>query len=503
MHRDVDFELERELPAEEAELTKDLELSTLWEAMEGGDQFLFEVARRAMLQPLNEPEAIRYRQAVLADAIARPEVVRELYELAGEALAAEKSVWGFLYQDKPSTLLLRSLQVMEVFVAFLRRLCELAAKHSPEFHSEGFRQLFAMLQAELDEPYLGLIEEQLKELRFRRGKLISAALGPTNKGADYVLRRPRERSLRQRLQLANRSRFTFTLPDRDQSGQRALSELEDRGLVAAATALAQAADHVLKFFVALRTELGFYLACLNLHETLDIKGGAKSFPDPYPAEALVMHARGLYDLGLALTAPGPVVANDLEADGKALVMITGANHGGKSTFLRAVGVAQLMMQAGMFVAADEFAANACEGVFTHFKREEDAAMEGGKLDEELKRMSEIAARISTGALLLCNESFASTNEREGSEIGRQVIRAMSETGVKVLFVTHLFDLADSLFRQNKPARLFLRAERKADGTRTFRLLEGEPLPTSHGKDSYERIFGAEVATASAPGTTVR
>ena len=52
-------------------------------------------------------------------------------------------------------------------------------------------------------------------------------------------------------------------------------------------------------------------------------------------------------------------------------------------------------------------------------------MEKGKLDEELDRMSAIAGQITVGCLLLCNESFASTNEREGSEIARQIIRALT------------------------------------------------------------------------------
>ena len=125
--------------------------------------------------------------------------------------------------------------------------------------------------------------------------------------------------------------------------------------------------------------------------------------------------------------------------GKSLVVITGANQGGKSTFLRAVGLAQLMLQAGMFVGAETFAADARDGIFTHYKREEDSAMDHGKLDEELDRMSTIAGWLLPGSLLLSNESFASTNEREGSEIARQVLAALTESGVKVVFVTHLFD----------------------------------------------------------------
>src|SRR5204863_1700818 len=88
-----------------------------------------------------------------------------------------------------------------------------------------------------------------------------------------------------------------------------------------------------------------------------------------------------------------------------------ANTGGKSTFLRSVGLAHVMMQAGMFVSAESFASEPCDGIFTHYKREEDAAMESGKLDEELSRMSLIVDKVKANSLLQFNESFGSTNER--------------------------------------------------------------------------------------------
>lgn len=113
------------------------------------------------------------------------------------------------------------------------------------------------------------------------------------------------------------------------------------------------------------------------------------------------------------------------------------------------------MQAGVFVGAEGLSANVCSGVFTHFKREEGETLVSGKLDEELSRMSEIADCIASQSMLLCNESFAATNEREGSQIAREVVRAMLDGGVKVLFVTHLFDLADRLRREGLEAALFL------------------------------------------------
>jgi DNA mismatch repair ATPase MutS len=159
-----------------------------------------------------------------------------------------------------------------------------------------------------------------------------------------------------------------------------------------------------------------------------------------------------------------------------------------------------MMQAGMFVSADSFAAEISEGLFTHFKREEDAAMESGKWDEELSRMSQIVDKLHANALVLFNESFASTNEREGSEIAAQIVNALLDRGVKVFFVTHLYEFASRFVTQKRRDAAFLRAERNPDGTRPFKLVAAEPLQTSYGPDLYESIFngGAAAVRAGAP-----
>jgi DNA mismatch repair ATPase MutS len=183
------------------------------------------------------------------------------------------------------------------------------------------------------------------------------------------------------------------------------------------------------------------------------------------------------------------MARDADADGRPLVIVTGANSGGKSTFLRSVGLAQLLMQCGAFVAADSYRASVAAGIFTHFIREEDPTMTSGRLDEELGRMSGIADQIRPDSLMLFNESFAATNEREGSEIGRQVVHALLEAEIRVFFVTHQFDLADSFRLERADSTLFLRAEREPDGRRSFRLSAAPPLTTSHAEDIYYRIGG--------------
>ena len=115
-----------------------------------------------------------------------------------------------------------------------------------------------------------------------------------------------------------------------------------------------------------------------------------------------------------------------------------------------------MMKCGMFVPAESFRVNVCHGIFAHYKREEDATMRSGK------------AQRSRGKL--------------SGRWWKQVS--------KVFYVTHMFDLAHGFYLAKTDTALFLRAERLADGGRTFRLEEGEPLPTSYGEDLYRRIFGA-------------
>ena len=280
-----------------------------------------------------------------------------------------------------------------------------------------------------------------------------------------------------------------SMPLTDYSGSDdQLWHLRERGINPIANVLAQSADHINSFIEVLRIELTFYIACLNLYEQLAQLQEPITFPIPGSSNESRFSGRGLYDVCLALTAKQKVVGNDVDADNKELVVITGANQGGKSTFLRSAGLSQLMMQCGMFVPAEFFCSNICDGIYTHFKREEDVNMKSGKLEEELGRISIIADNVKASSMVLFNESFSSTNERDGSEIARQITRAMLEKKIKVFFVTHLFEFAHGCYETPSRNVMFLRAERQSDGKRTFKLIEGEPLQTSYGQDLYNRIF---------------
>jgi DNA mismatch repair ATPase MutS len=487
LHPDRNFDPDAALRANEAALRQDLGLEVVLEAMAGDDAFLSEVAKSVILADGSDRETIAYRQDILRDCLSHRSTVREIYALTVEAIESEsKHFWH--WADYSRVILPRAVDVMKVLVGYSQRLRAIADENGGGFQSEGFRNLFANLIAELDDDYFAEVVDRLHELNFSDGVLLSAELGPGNKGCNYVLRRQTERPGWRERMFGGDSAHTLVIDPSDEQGTRSVTELAEEGMSLVANALAQSADHVVGFFRMLRTELAFYVGCLNLEERLAGIGGPHGFPVPAAAEERALSFAGLYDISLCLATGRRPIGNTIEADAKRLIVISGANQGGKSTFLRSVGLAQLMMQAGMFVAADSFRASPNSGVFTHFNREEDAAMESGKLDEELGRMSGIADRMTPGSLILFNESFASTNEREGSEIAAQIVNALLDSDIRVLFVTHMFEFTRRFYEAKRADALFLQAERQDDGSRTFKLVESAPAAKSFGEDLYERIF---------------
>lgn len=483
------------LPNEDV-LSQDLELNTAFNAMAGGDAFLLEVSKQAILSGLqNDIGTILYRQGVLKDTLDNYAIVTRIYDNAVATIEhEERRWWGIFGKNYPSGTLHSAVDLVQMFMGQLHELKRLADEQSDRFSSEGFRTFFAMLKAELADDYFVEIETRLKELKISNGVLMSAQLGAGNQGTGYVLRQlmDKEPWWLHRLFPGKGAGYTFNIDPRDDAGCRAVGELQDRGINLVANALAQSADHILSFFVVLRTELAFYIGCANLHRQLAGKNVTVCFPVPAPDGSRTHSCVGLRDVCLALSMDREVIGNDLNADGKKLCIITGANQGGKSTFLRGIGLAQLMMQCGMFVAAESFTADICRGLFTHYKREEDKTMANGKFAEELKRMSDIVDTLTPDSLLLFNESFAATNEREGSEIASQIVRALLEKPLKIFFVTHFYEFASRFERDKSDDALFLRAERQTDGARTFKLLPGASLKTSFGADLYAEIFsGAE------------
>lgn len=512
LFKDRNIDLNDELIWNHEALVKDLELTTLFNSMANGDDGIFDVVRHVVLSAVKtDAESVIFRQNILQDCLKNKSVVTEIHSIAIQTVEKEKrNFWG-IFSKHPDSILYRSVDVLEMYVQMLRRLRTIADERFSDFGSEGFQILFRKLQSELNDDYFETLQEHLRELKFRSGLIIRARLGKGNKGTDYVLGKFRVQKLRgwkrfiskyilpfrdddswfRRIADKEDSAYTFYINSRDESEIRSLHELRDVAINSVANSLAQSNDHILSFFHNLKTELSFYVGCINLSEQLNHIGVPCVMPVVGCQNGHSLFSTGLYDISLALTMKKQIVGNCINSDQKKMVLITGANQGGKSTFLRSIGQAQLMMECGMFVPAITHKACLSESLITHFHREEDAGMKSGRLDEELYRMDKIVDRIKPGAMILFNESFSATNEREGSEIACQIVEALLEHNINVFFVTHLYQFASVMYDKYRADALYLRADRQPDGVRTFKLVEGKPLQTGFGEDLYNEIFREE------------
>jgi hypothetical protein len=233
-------------------------------------------------------------------------------------------------------------------------------------------------------------------------------------------------------------------------------------------------------------EVRFYFLYLDLMTKIRGKGCPFVYPDI--SEEGGIEIRGAYDLALAISTQ-TVVPNDFVlSDEERSVIITGANQGGKTTFLRSVGLAQAMAQSGLFTAAQSLSCPVYSGVYTHFPNGEDKEMNSGLLEVELRKLDALIGVIRPGALLLMNESFATTTPGEAAFLSGQVTRALRESDITTFFVTHLFGFADALWQLQPSDVRFLRAPRDTDGGRSYRLEEGAPGETGYAQDLYTQTI---------------
>ncbi|WP_414040490.1 MutS-related protein [Acidithiobacillus sp. M4-SHS-6] len=383
-----------------------------------------------------------------------------------------------------------NIDLLNILLSQLTSLRDLGENY-PAVQSAGLIKFFRFLRRDYDDETLRSLRAQNAILRMDNGFSVSAKLDQNNRSKDFFLNRnqPSTHWLKTWFSLASSDEgFSFSISQRDESGLTALAEFRDAALGPVARVMDSAVQDILEFFTRLRDESAFYRGALNLREALAARECSCCWPVPMTSQQPGCIASKIYDPCLALSQAAKVITNDLQASNKSLIIITGANSGGKSTFLRALGVNQLLLQSGLLVAAQEFTASLCDEVYTHFKLEEDARMQSGKFDEELLRMADMVPQLKATAMVLFNESFAATNEREGSEIAWQICSALLEKGIKIIFVTHLYTFAQRCYAQKSADILALRAPSEEDLSRKFKISEAMPLSTSFAKDVYNRIF---------------
>ncbi|MBP1989151.1 MutS-related protein [Paenibacillus eucommiae] len=471
------------------ELIQDLQLPPLLERMARQDTYMYNSSKQVIMHSEMSVDTLKYRQQILKDGMNHPALIKSIYAAAADI--AEQAD-AYRSQMKPNysrnipvrEKLKTAVSLLEVILINLKKLRDLGLLHKAHYRSGGLAAFFNRLDLRYPDSFLSGANQHLRLLQqaIRGTRLvIGARIGEGLKGIRYTLR---EVYAEQSFLSAKKIGKASTLVHFEHN----FSEIEETVQNHILKILKRFIDETLSFADLLRFESSFYVGCLHLHEELVNLGCEISFPLPLGPGSRSLTFRGLYEPVLAMISRQQPVTNGLRAEDKTVFIVTGANQGGKTTFLRSIGLAQLMMQCGMFVPAAFYESNLCDRIFSHFTREEDRTLNSGKLDEELSRLNAFIDHLTPGSLLLMNEPFASTTEKEGSLIAKDLLSVCHELKLKVFIVTHFYELAEWAYTGGLEQAVFLAPERNDRGTRSFKLSAGVPQPTSYGEDLYRAII---------------
>lgn len=244
----------------------------------------------------------------------------------------------------------------------------------------------------------------------------------------------------------------------------------------------------------LHHDLRFYLGALRyirqMEKTMTPLCYAKILPTPLSA----FSCTELYNPILTVYQTKRAVPSDISfAENGELLILTGINQGGKTTFLRSVGVAQVFTQLGWPVAAKTASLSLADKVITVFSHEENTHLEHGKLGQELKAIREGLNLCTEKSLLLCNEPITGTSPMENLYLSKEVLASLKLLRAHGIWVTHIYDLASGADEMNASlpgsaiGSLIAVAEKTgSDVSPSFHVKRGAPQFISYAKEVLQK-----------------
>jgi DNA mismatch repair protein MutS len=191
-------------------------------------------------------------------------------------------------------------------------------------------------------------------------------------------------------------------------------------------------------------DVQFYLAYLEFLTPLRKAGLSFCEPDVALGRKTI-DARGVFDLVLAdalISRGGGVVPNDVRLDGpERVLVVTGANQGGKTTFARAVGQLLHLAALGCPVPATTARLPLPERILTHFARGEQLDDRRGRLQDDLLRIRAVLAAATPDSVIIVNELFRSTTLADATDLGRRIVERLLDADLLTVFVTFIDELS--------------------------------------------------------------
>ncbi len=314
------------------------------------------------------------------------------------------------------------------------------------------------------------------------------------------------------------SLFRKYMSNRSDDGDKAINEIDRKlfkGLEKITDDFKERLAQALKSYrlvsfddlAGLEEQLDFYDGAIKLIQLAEHKGLKMCRPKLLPMERREAEIKGVFDLCLFKSAilrnrnavgEELLVTNDVSMnDSERFFILTGANNGGKTTFIRAVGLCQLLAQAGLYVPAESCTISPVDFIYTHFPKEEQTGINTSRFTMEIKEFKTISDTITQNSLLIMNESIQSTTPKECVDIASELVKIFTFIGARGFFATHLTDLAYMCDEFNgepgvksRTASLVMHTD-EATQKRMYKAEHGLPSENSYAKTIFKQ-FGIDI-----------
>ncbi len=475
-----------------AQTIEDLQLGRLARAMSPSAYYKFTAEELCALFT-SDREVLEYRQAVFRDVLRFPALEGAMEKLL-DSLDGWESRGGSRRGGADAFAVGFSLDEFTWLDGYLKKIDAAWQEFSGiPVESAGFRALLGLLDSLRNSPRYRDAASDFKELcpgfsapaRMRLGYNLDTELKP------------------------GRLKLLAMEPPEDgkaKSPQKRKMMLTQRAVEMDAMLLqrvsAQASQDINTFVIretaalrGLRKELIVCLAMRKLVRCWEEAGLPACFPELRPPEEKAFRAKGLFDPLLLISDKELVVSNDIELrTGGELLILTGANQGGKTVFLLSMGLGQWLAQLGFPVGAAEAAVSPAENILTIFAPNGQRYGRKGLLAEEAGRIAAAVESLTGDSMVLFNEPLTSTGPEETKSISAEVIAVCMAAGARGIWVTHVYELAsnranleEALPWGSRLGSLRIVLEEVGGETRfTYRVERGEPKGYSHAEDALRR-----------------